>query len=216
MASKMLSPRLVAYAVSPYLFPCRCLRKPGHPSAALSWPRPFVFLAGGRFFVTTDYPRSKFLCFYQSSIQSSATSLMVPKTIFFCPYIVFSTNLALSLYVRGALSSLSLTPHPFHRRTVIPSHVNQYPRSPLRFLRPPSPSSVLFSPGCLVCSHVQYRGACPQSRTDDELLELVKKMGGDEAKIQSALDDWWQSEIGFESDSELLRRGWCSRGSCCL
>lgn len=23
---------------------------------------------------------------------------------------------------------------------------------------------------------------------------MVKKMGGDEAKIQSALEDWWQSE----------------------
>ncbi len=40
----------------------------------------------------------------------------------------------------------------------------------------------------------QYRGACPASRSDSELLELVKKMGGDEAKIQSALEDWWQSE----------------------
>lgn len=41
---------------------------------------------------------------------------------------------------------------------------------------------------------LQYRGACPASRSDTELLELVKKMGGDEAKIQSALEDWWQSE----------------------
>lgn len=40
----------------------------------------------------------------------------------------------------------------------------------------------------------QYRGACPASKSDAELLELVKKMGGDEAKIQSALEDWWQSE----------------------
>lgn len=42
--------------------------------------------------------------------------------------------------------------------------------------------------------HGQYRGACPASRSDAELQELVKQMGGDEAKIQSALDDWWQSK----------------------
>lgn len=40
----------------------------------------------------------------------------------------------------------------------------------------------------------QYRDACPASRSDSEIVELVKKMGGDEAKIQSALEDWWQSE----------------------
>lgn len=76
--------------------------------------------------------------------------------------------------------------------------------------------SVLFSPDVLVHSLVQYRGACPQSRTDDELLELVKKMGGDEAKIQSALDEWWQSETGFEPDLELSSRGCCSRSRCSL
>lgn len=43
-------------------------------------------------------------------------------------------------------------------------------------------------------SSSQYRDACPASRSDSELLEMVKKMGGDEAKIQSALEDWWQSE----------------------
>ena len=55
-----------------------------------------------------------------------------------------------------------------------------FPLSPLRL---PSSAPAL-----------QYRGACPASRSDTELLELVKKMGGDEVKIQSALDDWWQSE----------------------
>lgn len=40
----------------------------------------------------------------------------------------------------------------------------------------------------------QYRGACPSSKSDTELQELVERMGGDEAKIQSALDEWWQSE----------------------
>lgn len=45
---------------------------------------------------------------------------------------------------------------------------------------------------CVVRS--QYRDACPASRSDSEIVELVKKMGGDQAKIQSALEDWWQSE----------------------
>ena len=57
----------------------------------------------------------------------------------------------------------------------------------------------------------QYRAACPISRSDAELQELVKKMGGDEAKIQSALDDWWQSKIGhysylyLDSDTAFFR-----------
>lgn len=54
---------------------------------------------------------------------------------------------------------------------------------------------------------LQYRGACPASRSDSELLELVKKMGGDEAKIQSALEDWWQSERERESVLNVARWG---------
>ncbi|CAN0429489.1 unnamed protein product, partial [Ectocarpus sp. 8 AP-2014] len=42
----------------------------------------------------------------------------------------------------------------------------------------------------------KYRDACPASRSDSEIVELVKKMGGDQAKIQSALEDWWQNDQG--------------------
>ncbi|CAM9540946.1 unnamed protein product, partial [Choristocarpus tenellus] len=45
-------------------------------------------------------------------------------------------------------------------------------------------------------SLAKYRGACPAGRTDAELIDLVKRMNGDDEKIQSALEDWWQHDQG--------------------
>ncbi|CAN0386630.1 unnamed protein product, partial [Discosporangium mesarthrocarpum] len=42
----------------------------------------------------------------------------------------------------------------------------------------------------------KYRDVCPASRTDEELIDLVKRMSGDEEKIQTALEDWWQHDQG--------------------
>ncbi|CAN0327727.1 unnamed protein product, partial [Phaeothamnion confervicola] len=38
------------------------------------------------------------------------------------------------------------------------------------------------------------KDVCPPSKTNDDLTELIKRLGNDDAKITSAIAEWWEQE----------------------